>query len=520
MPTSVQFTESELDRALAFIVDHGYSYYFPTPFELEALLDSWDKIRGPAASVDLANYQAKPYVQLFAPKNKYTFRPIWLLDPVDLLYLTALALRFLPSLKAITNSDNPVTYSFRVREESDASVHLDSDYRSWALAIEERLPKYKMVAKADIVDFFPRINHHSLVNSLQDLAPDMATEINALMESFLKVWTGRKSYGIPIGPTACTIFSEALLREVDDYLLSEGLDFVRYVDDYRFFGANEADCLKALFLLAKRLHETEGLSLNMAKTTICSTSQILSELKPPEDPNSALQTQVIEEIFGGDPYAVIDPDKMTAHQKKLLDQLAPSRMLQLALEESVIDLRAVKFVLNVLAGLKEPKHLDSVIENLDRLQPVSDTVARFLSLAEFPSDHDRIEVGARLLDYLETPGVTEYQTVWLLQPFAASARWDHPTLLRRIARNATHPLVRRQAALAIGHARDRSALLDLKTRLNSADVWEYRAIILACRGLPSVEKDVFWRNLRLGRAWTMENCVAKATLDYAKKIDF
>jgi hypothetical protein len=207
---------------------------------------------------------------------------------------------------------------------------------------------------------------------------------------------------------------------------------------------------------------------------------------------------------------------MTARQKKLLDKMDSSRMLDIALDQSIVDLRSVKFVLNVLAGLKEPKHLDAVIANLDRLQPVSETVARFLSEASFADDVHRVQVGKRLLDHLQQSSVTEFQAIWLLQPFAQSARWDHPAALRSTARDSTSSLVRRQAALAVGHAADRSSLLDLKMKLGQTEGWEYRAILYACRSLPKDERDAFWRSLHISKDWSAQNGIVKATVELAK----
>ncbi|MGD0766075.1 MAG: RNA-directed DNA polymerase [Dehalococcoidia bacterium] len=512
----LKLSENELDQALAFVVDHGYSYHFPVPFELEALLHSWDHVRPALASVDLLSYTARKSLQLLAPKNKYTVRPIQLLDPVDLLCLTGLALRIAPILESVRiPRSEGVVHSFRFTQKPGGGLRLESDWDGWAKHIRRRLSRHKMVAKADIVDFFPRIYLHRLENSLNALS-GVERETQAVMR-LLQTWSRGTSYGVPVGPVACNILAEALLVEVDDFLRSQGLSFVRYIDDYVFFGTNEADCLRSLYLLGQRLDSTQGLSLNMAKTRLLSAEQFGSELAPPEDPTSALQSRIIEEVFGGNPYAEIDPAKLTKQQKDLISNLDSSRMLLLALEGDIIDPRAVKFVLNVLAGLRQPKHIEVVLQHLGRLQSVSEAVARFLNLVEFEHDVQRTDTAQKVLAYLRSgPFVPDYQSIWLIEPFARSGKWDHVNELRAIARDSRSRLVRRQAALALGHVGDRSALLDLKSSLGDAQDWEWRAILFACRSLPRDERNALWRSQALGGDWRPENLVAKATVEYAR----
>ena len=47
------------------------------------------------------------------------------------------------------------------------------------------------------------------------------------------------SYGIPVGPYASRVLGEAVLIDVDAYLKSQGIDYVRWVDDYNIFVRSE-----------------------------------------------------------------------------------------------------------------------------------------------------------------------------------------------------------------------------------------------------------------------------------------
>ncbi len=88
-----------------------------------------------------------------------------------------------------------------------------------------------------------------------------------LINELLLFRSNRDSYGLPVGSNASRILSEANLIGVDNYLLSMGVDFIRYVDDYRFFAPNASVAHYWLTVLIDRLGQ-EGLSINMSKTKI------------------------------------------------------------------------------------------------------------------------------------------------------------------------------------------------------------------------------------------------------------
>ena len=70
-----------------------------------------------------------------------------------------------------------------------------------------------------------------------------------------------------MGSNASRILAEASLIGVDNYLMSLGVDFIRYVDDYRMFAPDAHKAQYWLTLLIDRLDQ-EGLMINMSKTKI------------------------------------------------------------------------------------------------------------------------------------------------------------------------------------------------------------------------------------------------------------
>jgi len=214
-------------------------------------------------NIDLLSYEPRPEVKIVAPRQRYTTRTITLIDPIDALLLNAFSLRIGPRIEAArAATDGRIVYSSRANPAlSDELFDFQVDHDDFRKCIKDKLKerKTKFVATADINDFYPRIYLHRLKNSLDSiLGKKLDTRV---CMRFLDAWSSGTSYGIPVGPHFSHLLAEATLHEVDMFLLSQDIDFIRYIDDYIVFGATEAECLRALFLLGSRLQETQGLSL-------------------------------------------------------------------------------------------------------------------------------------------------------------------------------------------------------------------------------------------------------------------
>ncbi len=222
-------------------------------------------------------------------------------------------------------------------------------------------------------------------------------------------------------------------------------------------------------------------------------------------------------MLHGNPYTEIDPERLTPEEKGLLDELDTQKILDVALEGDIVDLREVKFVLTVLSGLRRAEQIDLVIGNLDRLAAASEVVAKFLDAVELTDSRERIERGRKVLEFVRFGRfVPDFQAVWLLEPFVRSPEWGNLSDLRVLAREHKNRFVRRQAALAVGCQADRSALLDLKSGLDDMKDWEWRSTLFACRKLPKDEATAFYQDVSAKGEWTPGNVVTRATVEYAK----
>ncbi len=381
-----------------------------------------------------------------------------------------------------------------------------SGFRNKALELAKQS---NYAATTDIVDFFPRVYLHRLENAIDAIGND--THLTRAIMKMIKSWANGTSYGIPTGLHASNLFSEALLVEVDEFLLSKDVEYIRHDDDFVIFGDSVADCQEGIWYLGERLHKTQGLSLNMAKTDVYDSD--LYKMG-----SEGIREKIIEDILDGNPYADIEWEDLTTEEKEEIAEIDPSEVVESELENDVVDQKTMKVILRVIAANPDYSVVSKLLRNLERLLPVADDVARVLMMYQDKSN--LVSLGKEILDFLGSGEfVTEYQSVWLLEPFTMTPDWNNLDLLRKIAETSQHSFVRRQAILGLGVIGDRSSLLDHKSRIHQVSSWEYRAILYALRSLPTDEFDAFIRTQGGFRGtWDIDNVLNKAVMKYAKDV--
>ena len=95
-----------------------------------------------------------------------------------------------------------------------------------------------------------------------------------LVKKIIKTTRARQSYGLPVGSTASRLLAECVLNDTDMLLKNMGVQFTRYVDDFRIAVPAGTEAHSILCRLAEHLMVTEGLSLNVTKTKMTSVKEI------------------------------------------------------------------------------------------------------------------------------------------------------------------------------------------------------------------------------------------------------
>lgn len=492
-------SEAILDRAINAIRHHGCGGFFPNPPEFPVLLANLDSIKAELVRIDLDTYLGYPACQMFAPKSRLNIRRVDQLHPYDLIFYTALVLDLRDSitLSRVPPEQNRV-FSYRADGAVGDRLYTDSPaYPEFRGRLNELAQeKVRFLGLTDIGDFFPRIYQHRLVNALLCASKDTKTDEIRCLEKLLYRFAGGTSYGIPIGPAASRVLAEAVLIDVDSTLISKGVEFIRFVDDYVIIADRVEDAEYGIRALAEVLYLNHGLTLQTAKTRIKSSAEYLETSSDYEKKETA-HRELIDLTGGYDNERAYED--LDADEKKAVDGLNLSQMLEEALEgNEQIDFQEISFILSRLSSLREPNLVPTVLNNLEKLFPVAHAVAKFFSGFDMLDDALKAEVTDRLLLPIETnEHVSEYYAVWILNLFFEKQNWNHAPRLANIFATTQSEAVKRFSALALKTSGTRAEALTLMRSFRGAVPLLRSALLFVSSNLGRDERKYMIRGFQL-----------------------
>lgn len=269
----------KINKAINFAINNifkeGVTDIFPRPSEIDLLKNI--KFRKIASNCvlkciegnSLDSLEINQINHVLLPKGgPFDFRRCALIQPLDTIKYLSLVLIFADELEKYRIKKNKkIVFSYRFKPNKDylfdPKFNITTFKRNVANKVKQK--STKILVSCDIANFYDRLNLHRLESILLSLKFDKL-RIKQLNE-LLFFWSNRDSYSLPVGSNASRILAEAALLEVDNYMLSVGIKFCRFVDDYRFFAPNVHAAHYWLTLFIERLW-FEGLAINQRKTKI------------------------------------------------------------------------------------------------------------------------------------------------------------------------------------------------------------------------------------------------------------
>jgi hypothetical protein len=502
--------EQELENAYEAINHHGYSAMLPEPTEWEAVKSHWTDVRDHIKSIDLDTYLPYKPMKVFAPKNRANIRIVHLLHPQDLIIYTALVLIVKNDIESNRISKNSKrVFSYRVDKTKNNILYDARGYHDKYLAqLKEKTikPSTKFVGIADIADFFPRIYQHRLENAVQAIATNQrgVDVARVLVRKLISNLMGNNSYGIPVGPYASRILGEALLIDVDAYLHSNKINFVRWVDDYNIFCKSEYEAQSTLFKLGEWLYGQHGLTLQSAKTKILPSQHYLDDvlIKPEEslrDRDHAID--FLKAIHTTDYDDEEDEEELDEDEiQETLEQLQGFDLLGMLTDSisdtELVDYEVVNYVLTRLPRMPgtidhlKQDVLNLVIDNAELLYPSSEQVAKYIaSFTNLPKSEKK-KIARKLLKPLKSkknPPPT-YYAMWVLYIFTTSEDWNQINEIIHLYQNTSSEVIKRYAALAIAKGGSRTEALIIKDEYDASSDVMRLAILQASKKLGTDER--------------------------------
>jgi hypothetical protein len=352
--------------------------------------------------------------------------------------------------------------------------------------------QYTHVVEADIADFYQRIYHHRLENSLLDAAGDI-TETR-LIRSFLRDIRVRQSFGIPVGGNATRLLAELSLVDIDRALLGEGYEFTRYVDDFRIFIKPNQDPYNALAFLADNLWSSEGLSLSSAKTRVMPFEQYREqlELSSGEDASQA-DASAAERLL----YALYDAEEGDSPPEDLVN-LDLVGEIHTEIEKEFWDLGKIRVLLRCMKLTRDANAANFLRENYAILMPFAKELVLLMEELASGGDISFQDMQAPIVDLILTPAIRHLHVTraWLLELFfrgvisisAAQAR-RLDTLSDTLDQRALFQIRARLGE--VHYFRQR------KARIHELTPWLQPAFIFSAACLPAEEYRTWLGNIRL-----------------------
>ena len=303
------FDLKNLRRAYLWIMsnpDPRYKSYFRDSYDAFAIASDihlkWIRKEGLAE-----RYEASHASKILIPKPSGTMRPITLLTMEDQIVYQACVNLIADALKQKTRR----RYEKRVFAHLYAGKSSPFFYLKWqrtyskfARRVREAHSKgYNYIANFDLTAFYDSIDHHVLKHFLNETGVDEdATDF--LLEC-LKVWTSSTwsngpaniyhEHGIPQGPLASGMLSEAVLQHIDK-AGEQGRKtiYLRYVDDIKILAKSEETLRQKLIKLDISAKEI-GLFPQTAKINIRRITDPNEEIKSVSRPPEAALHPVVDQ---------------------------------------------------------------------------------------------------------------------------------------------------------------------------------------------------------------------------------
>ena len=496
---------ASLNWSLNHALNTGDTDVFPVPFEYEAIRHDWDAVRDELTGNNVLDWTTRPARSLLSPKAKYGFRIVTQLDPIDFLIYASLVYEISADIEAsrISIADE-VVFLYRVSTTKEGQLFDPGiGYRSFLDKCQSKLNEYSnncVVTTADISDFYSRIYHHRLENALR-VATTKTSHVTAIM-GLLSGWNGTETFGIPVGSAPSRVLAEITLSDVDEALLANGIDFIRYNDDYRIFSSNHTKAYQQLAFLAETLFKNHGLSLQPQKTATYSAMVFRSRFlaTPLDREMDSLHDKfagLIEELGLDSWYEEIDYDDLTKEQQELIDGLNLVEMFREEAESGAPDFPVVRFCLRRLAQLGDEGAVEHIFENLDSITPAFVDVVDYISSLRYLDGKNRSVLGGRILDLLDDSIVSElvYHRMWIINLFTKSREWDNESRFVNLYNRENEQACKRELILAMGRAQERHWFQSQWRTLFEHPHWQRRAVLAAGSCMPADARKHWYRSI-------------------------
>lgn len=526
-------SDEAIHIAVKNIANHGDTDIFPFPIENHLYHDKPVEACEVLKQVDKDFAQAKQRIPVLAAKELAAvgyggFRQGTQLDPLWNAYLLSLVICIGDDIEKRRLPPSVVfSYRFKPDPTSGALFNKEIGWRQFQEAIRFKAQSNPYILRCDISDFYSRIYHHRLQNSLSSATQNIEA-VKRIMDLVSAIAEG-PSYGLPVGGPAARLLSELLLNRVDRLMAGEQINFCRFVDDYVIFTSSREEAQSALIKITQYLLINEGLSLQKAKTRVMNASEFLATSELAESPDGETPEDERARTFRKlrihfDPYSpTADEDyRELATELSRFDIVG---MLGRELAKSRIDeglTRRLVTAIRHLPSQAQNEAVRSMLGSLDVLYPIFPAVMQ-LCRALLPALKTEVRqflfnVARELIQRNSYITQVPANLAFALRVLSHDDSDETEVILSRVFRESKSMMIRRDVILMMAARRADHWVSDCKNIFPTATIWERRALLIASYTLG--DEGEHWRRPlkkeqsafdQLLMTWTGENKMSKGS---------
>ncbi len=507
--------EESIRRAIRNIATHGDTDVFPFPTETlvfhdneeickNLLIDIHNDFDGSIAEFPPATLEALSQVGYSGFRWATQIEPFWNA------YYLSLVISLADKVESVRISkEKKSIFSYRYAWSEDSSkLFLDSSWYDYKQKCLELSANYKYVVVTDIADFYSRIYHHRIENSLNRL-PGVGDTPKRIMR-LLSQFSGNVSYGLPVGGPASRILSELSLNSTDQLLDRKGIEFCRYADDYCIFCNDKSEAYKILVLLSEMLH-TEGLSLQKRKTKILTSKEFkqTSNLLDPLDGDNPLASEeqkLLSISLRYDPYSDTADEDYDA-LKGAINEVDILGILGREVSKSKIDTTVTKQAIKAIHILDEGAKYGAIQTLLDEnnilvLSPVFVTLMRTIrGIYDGMPDDAKDYIDRSLISLYENESYLlsiDLNVSYFIQALAKRPSLRKEEILVEIFDKTSKSLIKKIIILVMANWGCHYWLSHIKQNYGGFSEWEKRPFIISSYVLGDEGKH--WRS-HIKKTW-------------------
>ena len=475
------------DHSLEFAKEHISKFYdsdfFPKSSEFDAIWHHWPEVKKELLSKNVSKMWIAPPRAMAAPKPRGGYRIVHQLEPIEALVYTALAAEVAFDVEAArANETLHIACASRFKLADGSFFAGGTGWAEFNQRTETLAKGHEHILALDITDFYNQIYLHRLNNAIEHANPakkNFADEI----EKFISTVNSKSSQGVPVGPAASIVMSEAVLIDVDALIIDLGFSHTRYVDDFRIFANSKRELNRLLERLTLYLYENHRLTISSEKTKIWLSAEFITHHLHNHYTEEKIEIYETLEVFN--PYTDdMEEIEVLVDDEEQIKSAQFTKALERVLSFEQLDLGLARSIIRSAKRHNIPSIAELLIQNASFFAPVINDVV--LYLAEVTTDELIVtllpSIKALLSSDVVDNELVRFWIEWYLARYQAFLfQADIHTFI------FSGGNVENQARAAITE-KNLAWVRDHKTSIFNLGGWARRAVLNAARILPGDEK--------------------------------